>query len=125
MNVIVGGRQSGKTSKLLQWASEQPEGTGRVIISHSLRASMDLLRRARDAGYNVESWQFVSVSEVRDKGIGFMAGVRINRRHIEFGLDNLDLVLTDLIGAPLTTVTMTAKAEVLPDFADARTAERE
>lgn len=109
MRVFTSGRQTGKTQQLLKWASEQPDGIARVIVTHSLDSSMQLLRRARDEGYNVESWQFVSVVEMKDRGPGFMSGVRLNRRRFEWAIDNADIVLEDLIGAPLTIITVTGQ----------------
>lgn len=115
MEVVIGGRQTGKTQKLLEWAAAQPEGEARVIVSHSFHASMDLLRRAREAGINVESWQFVSVHEMKERGGGWMNGVGINRRVIRYSLDNADIVLQDLIGAPITIATVTGRASALSE----------
>ena len=97
----------GKTQRLLEWAASQPEGTAHIIVSPNANTSMNLLKRSRDQGLNLASWQFVCVDEVRRKTAGFMAGVRITRPDIKFSIDNADWILHDLIGAPISIITIT------------------
>ena len=110
MNVIVGSRQSGKTEALLRWAQEGPKGECRVIVTHSLRESMRLLRLARERGLPLDSYQFVSYQEVREGG--FEGRVRPMRK-IRLALDNADITIGTLLGArdPIDIITVTGTAQ--------------
>lgn len=106
MEFILKARGGGKTRDLLDWLEAAPDGEGRVIVSYSSRRAMELLREAREAGRQVESWQFVGVDEVRgDKG-AFNA-VRLHGRRIELAIDDLDLFLPRFFAWPVAVVTAT------------------
>lgn len=111
MRVIVGERQVGKTEALLQWASGgRADDEIRIIVSHSHRESMRLLQIARERDLPLESFQFVSVGEVRERG--WREGAHLTRR-VVLGVDNADIVIADLLGAhdPIRVITLTGKAE--------------
>lgn len=106
MRVIVGGRQSGKTKAMLDWMEQAPEDEVRVCVSHTLQASMDLLRRARQEDRKLESWQFISLEEV--KGYSPIP-VLIGRVKPVLGYDDLDLQIQGYY--PIGLVTLTGEVD--------------
>lgn len=92
MKFDIGGRQVGKTKRMLDWAEAAPEGEHRVIVSATEHQAMDLLRRSRKEERKLESWQFVGVQEL--KGNQIFSGVIMGRGgQIVLGIDNLDLIV--------------------------------
>lgn len=67
MKVVMGARQSGKTTLLLEYMERQRTNHGIRIICLCVtpEESMRLLRLARDLGYGLYSWQFLSFEEAR------------------------------------------------------------
>lgn len=115
MKVIIGGRQSGKTARLLAWMHEAPEGEHRVCVTFSDMEAMRLLRENPD----LESWQFVGTGEVR---AGAWSGVLRGRGgHIVLGYDNADLALQQMVPFELGVITVTGA----PDSLDAAWADAE
>lgn len=114
MRTIEAPRQGGKTTRMLQWAREAPEGEHRVIVSATGQEAMRLLRENPD----LESWQFVALDEVRSaSGRGF-SGVLLGRGgYICLGLDNLDLMLSDLFAWPVGAFSLTLHDAILDDEA--------
>lgn len=102
--LIIEPRQGGKTTRMLQWMREAPQDEHRVIVCATQREAMRLLRENPD----LESWQFVSLDEVKDRDSGAWSGVLYGRGgRIVLGLDNLDLMLSDLIKWPVDAVSLT------------------
>lgn len=106
----IGGRQTGKTTRLLDWLEKQTDGEHRVLVSHSRQRAMDLLRQARQEERVVESWQFVSVDEVL-RGTSSHQGVLLRGGDIVLGVDDLDLTLSTFFSFPVTRVTASAEDE--------------
>lgn len=103
MKVIVNGRQSGKTFRLIQWVKEGFETTSypgwtRVLLTHSL----DEAQRLR-AQYDLEYRQVFSVSEWQT--------ARLGREPVEIAVDNADLVLTAYLGQHPAALSMTGRIE--------------
>jgi hypothetical protein len=99
----VRARQSGKTTDLLAWVADAPEGEHRVFVTHSKEEAMRVYRENRD---RFESWQFVGIDEVKP---GAWAGVIIGRGgRVVLGLDNFDLMLERLVGRPVGKVMINA-----------------
>lgn len=106
VKVAVLPRQGGKTTKLLQWMRDAPDGEHRVMLCHSSSEAMRLLRHSRDQDMGLESWQFVSSGDITD---GAWSGVLRGRGgSIVVGIDNLDMFLQHIVGGwPVGAVTMT------------------
>lgn len=94
MNFMVGGRRVGKTTRLLQWAQEAPEGEHRIVVSMSGQRAMELLRLARQDNLPLESWQFVGYDEVVPGT--WPAVLRGRGGKIVLGLDDLDTQMRSL-----------------------------
>jgi hypothetical protein len=101
MRVISMPRRGGKTTAMLRWMQEAPEGETRVMACFSEQESMRLLRLSREQGLGLESWQFVSAKEARHlSGHPF-------RGRVVLGLDNLDIWLSSHFGREVVLGTIT------------------
>lgn len=98
-------RQTGKTTDLLAWMRDAPEGEHRIYVGASNESAMHVYRSTFvDGVSDLESWQFVGMREVsRDAWGGVLRG---RGGVIVLGLDNLDLMLNDLFGWPVGRVTI-------------------
>lgn len=106
MRIVSLPRRGGKTTAMLQWMKEAPEGEHRVCVCFSAFEAMRLLRQSRDADMGLESWQFVSVEDIR--GPRALSGVLHGRGgHIVLGFDNLDLWLAMYLGREVDIATVT------------------
>ena len=94
MQVIVGGRRSGKTHKLVEWLKEDPD---RVLICHS---ASEAERLTRD--YGIHPRQIMSISAWSSRGLSGMS-----RPSTKIAVDNLDLVLPILLGVNVEMVALT------------------
>lgn len=102
--MIVTGRGGGKTTQMLQWMREAPQGEHRIIVCPSGQEAMRLLRENPD----LESWQFVSLEEVMDRDRAAWSGVLHGRGgRVVLGLDNLDMMLDRLIYWPVEAFSVT------------------
>lgn len=113
MDFIIGDRQTGKTTKLLEWMSEadrsKPTEDIRVYVGHNKQETMRVYRSTmhRDYGKSIfHSWQFVSVDELRSKPM--WTGIQ-GRQNIRLGVDNLDLILPSMYGWPIDLITATGE----------------
>lgn len=110
MDIVVLPAGGGKTPRLLDWVRSAPDDEIRVAVFHSDKEAHRQMRAAYDREEIpsvFETWQFVSIDEVTHADSGFMWGVKLRRKHIVFGLDNLDLMLSSFIRWPIGMVTMT------------------
>lgn len=107
MRFIIRDRQQGKTTDLLAWMREAPEGEHRICVSHARDRAMQLLRENPD----LESWQFVTAEDLRGHG-AFSGVLRGRGGRVVLGVDDLDLVLSRLLGWQVGLVTATVEAEV-------------
>ena len=98
---VAGGRQTGKTKRLLEWMKAAPEGERRVIICHSRARAVDLRRECQNKGIPVEEWQFCGPDEPRDRKGAWNDRMRRGLGRVVFGVDDLDLILGGLIGGPV------------------------
>lgn len=115
---LIGGRRTGRTTRLLRWAQAAPEGEHRVIVSHTYDESRRLLRLSREQDLGLESWQFVSQQEIDRTDRSLWSGVLIGRGgQMSLGLDNLDMYLDGLIGWRVGAASITAgpRLELLGD----------
>lgn len=111
MKIIVLPRAGGKTHALLEWMRAAPEGEHRIAVCFSGQEAMRLLRENRD----LESWQFVGWNEVFPyDGAAWSAVLYGRGGRIVLGIDNLDLILSNLLGWHVGTVTMTGTVESKP-----------
>lgn len=92
MRIYVSGRQTGKTTDLLFWLKSTPEG---VLIVHSTAEKYRLQKENPELKGRIHT--------AFDAAEGFLRG----RRNIIIGIDNLDLILPALFGAPIGPVMMT------------------
>lgn len=98
----IGGRQSGKTTRLIDWMLAAPEGERRVLVSHSRDEARRLEReyRAEYPSGALQSWQFVTAGDLeRLHGHG----------RVVLAIDNLDLVLPQLVRLPVGYVSATGQ----------------
>ena len=102
-------RGKGKTTRLLEWLLDAPEGEHRVLVSHDRRTTMKLLREARDRGLPVESWQFVSFDEIRTGSNAFSGVLHGRGGHVVLGIDNADIILRGLTAWSIDIVTATGE----------------
>ncbi len=104
LDADIDGRQGGKTTRMLQWLREAPEGEHRVLVCHTEEDAMRVYRDNRD---EFESWQFVGPNDLRDPGA--WSGVLMGRGgRIVLGLDNLDLLLRQWVRWPVGRFSATA-----------------
>jgi len=102
--IIIGERRSGKTTAMLKWVREAPEDEHRVVVSHTHQEAMRLRRENPD----LESWQFVGLSEVLRQGNSVFSGVLVGRGgRVVLGIDNLDNALSQLIYWPVGALSLT------------------
>lgn len=100
LTFVIGDRQQGKTTKLLEWARNAPKDVARVCVFATMDDAHRMQRQHafdRDPNASLFSWQFISLRELMEPGPGFMAGVRQGHKSIEFGLDDIDHMLAQLI----------------------------
>lgn len=111
MKIILGGRQSGKTNRMLKWLMDAPEGEHRVLVSHSLAESHRLMRYARiERNLPLESWQFVGWHEVTgDAWSGVLTG---RGGKIVLGLDEASLILRSMLRRDVGAVSMGGQIEL-------------
>jgi hypothetical protein len=101
VKVILLGRREGKTKAMLDWMRAAPDGEHRVCVAHSSEEAMRLLRENPD----LESWQFVGPNEITK---GAWSGVLFGRGgRMVLGIDNLDLLLSRLVGWEVGAVSIT------------------
>jgi hypothetical protein len=109
MEIIVAGRQSGKTERILKWMKNAPENVGRVMICESPNEAMRVYRSTFTKEGNPthwESWQFVSARELLSPNI--FGGILHGRKwKIELAIDNLDILIQRSFRWPVGLVTMT------------------
>lgn len=63
MLIVQGGRRSGKTTALLRWMGDAPEGTTRVVVAPTSFQAKLLHQRAYDMGIDAAKWQFRAATE--------------------------------------------------------------
>jgi hypothetical protein len=90
-------RQSGRTTDLILWASEEqpPPAPMRYIVCHSQRECSRVFREAQDMDLRIAmpvTWEE-------------MVEMRGLRREVTFAIDNLSLILPRLIPGELGPVT--------------------
>lgn len=109
---IVGGRQSGKTSRLLEWVAEGEPREGypfwsRVLVVHNRQEVLRLRSIIRadperplfeddpHRVYDLDDWR----------------SAHIQQRDVEVALDNLDLMIAHLVGpGRLSRASMTGRS---------------
>lgn len=94
--VISGGRGSGKTQQLIEWAKDNP-GSMLLVASDEMRA--EIIRREPNLKGRV-----LTPFLVRSNAL---AGYRDG--HTKIGVDNLEDVISELTGLPVGAVTITTK----------------
>ena len=94
MDAIVGGRRTGKTTALVNWYKEQP-GNRVIVVMNSQIANW------LQQEYDIPS---------KDILITATTGVHLRGRHSDFGVDNLEFILTEYFGQTPSVVTFTGSA---------------
>jgi hypothetical protein len=97
---ILQARKTGKTTAMLEWASHSPKGEARVIVTPTKEEAMSLLRRSRNEGYTLSSWQFISVEEARRP-----SHAAIEPGRVVLGLDDVDRMLQRMFHFPVVRAT--------------------
>lgn len=90
-------RQTGRTTTLIRWAAagQPPPAPMRYIVCHSLAESSRVFQEAQMMGLRIAfpvTWEEMS----RMRGL---------KREVEFGIDNLSIILPRLIPGSLGPVT--------------------
>lgn len=101
MRVVVGGRQAGKTHRLVEWVREgqrieQWPGYSRVLLAIDVREAL----RLRDE-YNLDPRQITSVEDWRTR-----AGHVLDHQ-VEVAIDNLDIWLENMLRQRIAVVSAT------------------
>lgn len=96
MDWIIGARQCGKTTKMLDWLAGEPEGVLVCINENEVARLREKVKRDR---LNINPERIVSVRTVTGGGI---RGMRIHT----LGVDNLDMMLSQLFGERVQIATM-------------------
>ena len=101
MKLIIGGRQSGKTTRLI----EESSNTGKVIITMNEEHAKHIMRKANDMGVKIP--QPVSVSKLQD--------LRGNRSARDLGvlIDEFEYVLYELLGVHVRGVAMKPPKDIV------------
>lgn len=94
---MVSGRKTGKTSSLIEWLRLEPNG---VIVCHSEQERQRILKKIKEMpwGNEIKDNQVISASSSREK----LAG-----RNVVVAVDNVDIVLSWLLGAEIQRATAT------------------
>lgn len=109
MKVITTPRGGGKTTRMLAWMREAPEGEHRVLVCFSSHEAMRLRRENPD----LKSWQFVGPDEPRNGRA--WSGVLFGRGGVVvLGFDNLDLWLAARLPFVVGAASLTSDDEVAP-----------
>ena len=93
MRIETGGRQSGKTTTMIQWLQDNPYG---VLYVHN----EDEARRLR------ESYDPEGIMELANRIVSVTANRRRSFHYPKVAIDNADLVLREMFG-DIEVVTMT------------------
>lgn len=88
MKLIIGGRQTGKTTELIKHSAE----TGNYILVHDNNSARIVAKQAKDMGFYIP--YPVTVSEMCNRG--YFRGSSIRRDGLL--VDDLDLILHTLFG---------------------------
>ncbi len=92
MNLITGGRQSGKTHQLIEWVKA---GSDRVIVTHSQAEADRLVREYKLKSDQVMAFTFPTRRLLQQ------------RPNVSIAIDNLDMALFSIFGTVPETVTWT------------------
>ena len=100
MDIFISPRQGGKSTHIINWMREAPQGIARVAVCASAQEATRMYRSTWDedgAPTDLESWQFLSWTEAASPGC--LPAVRAAGRfhHLEFAIDNADLILETLL----------------------------
>ena len=96
--------RSGKSTRMLDWLQDAPDGERRVLVSAAARERDRMQMLARTIrGRALDRDQFVTLAEVQ---AGHLAGARV-----VLAIDNLDLMLDVLLGHPVARASLTELAE--------------
>lgn len=116
MTVIALPRGAGKTEAMLEWLLDSPTTEHRILVSYSLQESHRVMRYALvNQQLPLETWQFVSLEEVDPRtgvdglwsGVEYADGSQGLHRDIVLGLDNVELMLSRLLGRPIGAMSVT------------------
>lgn len=104
----IGDRKTGKTTLLLEWMKEAPEGERRVMVCATQAMADVAYKRSKEMGLGFDRKQFTSYETIRR---GYLRGWK----DVVLGIDNIELMLSRLFdGYPVGRVTATGK-DVLRD----------
>lgn len=100
MKFDIGDRRSGKTTRMIQWLLNAPEGERRVIVTHSESEAHRIRKLIKGMDIEVEQGQVISAGSQDLRG---------RNPNVVLGIDNLELVLGGLIGHRVSRVTATGE----------------
>ena len=101
---------AGKTTRLLQWLREAPQGELRVLVSFSEQES----RRVQKIGvdeWDLKPWQFIAANQAHRLGSVLWLPLRLDNppSNIVLGVDNAELVLGILLHQPVKALSVTPR----------------
>lgn len=94
MEFIIGGRQQGKTTKLLEWMREAPPGTARVMICNSDEVAQKMWEYQERGPNLLKREQFQSLEEFKLR----KHATRLNGMDIELAVDDVAHILCQALG---------------------------
>lgn len=97
----IGGRAGGKTTKLLRWVASQEKIGDIAVICHSGDEKERMTHLWMEAYPTGPQPRFITMNEARN---GSLDG-----RHTRIAIDNLDIMLTHMLGYPVQYVTATGE----------------
>lgn len=104
IETIIGGRGSGKTTQLIQWMSEAPEGMVRVVACRDAIQAKWLKERYEAEGQKFDDWQFITHSEA-EAGTSAIWH-RMAGKNVEVAIDNLEVYIGNRIRSNVRIVAM-------------------
>lgn len=81
--VLMGSRRTGKSTSLVRWMGEAPDGVKRVLVAPNLRQVKYLQALAEERGIEYEPWQFLGCSQAAE-------ALRGRSWNIEIGVDEIN-----------------------------------
>ena len=94
----VSGRKTGKTTQLLEWMKQAPEGQIRIMVCSSGNTARHAYDKAISMGMEVTRDNFIEIEDCR---------YLIGQSNIRLCVDNLDCMLFSIFTQPVDFVTAT------------------
>lgn len=94
MKFDIGGRRSGKTTRMIQWLLNGPAGENRILVTHSPSEAARIREILKEMGIERNDIEVIDFASTVDRLRGKSAVV---------GIDNLEMLLANFLGANRVT----------------------